>query len=61
MSFMLWFEVMSMIKHGLRGAEKISELVQAMKSYAYLDQGVQQEVNGEHPKCASLFLYGILT
>ncbi|MHC5937534.1 ATP-binding protein [Nostoc sp.] len=41
----LSFEVMSMIKHGLRGAERISELVQAMKSYAYLDQGVQQEVN----------------
>ncbi|MEH2457838.1 sensor histidine kinase [Nostoc sp.] len=41
----LSFEVMSMIKHGLRGAERISELVQAMKSYTYLDQGVQQEVN----------------
>ncbi|MEH2318808.1 sensor histidine kinase [Nostoc sp.] len=41
----LSFEVISMIKHGLRGAERISELVQAMKSYAYLDQGVQQEVN----------------
>ncbi|MGF1939372.1 MAG: ATP-binding protein [Nostoc sp. ChiQUE02] len=41
----LSFEVMSMIKHGLRGAERISELVQAMKSYSYLDQGVQQEIN----------------
>ncbi|MEH2373424.1 sensor histidine kinase [Nostoc sp.] len=41
----LSFEVISMIKHGLRGAEKISELVQAMKSYTYLDQGIQQEVN----------------
>ncbi|MEH2407939.1 sensor histidine kinase [Nostoc sp.] len=41
----LSFEVMSMIKHGLRGAERISELVQAMKSYTYLDQGVQQEMN----------------
>lgn len=41
----LSFEVMSMIKHGLRGAERISELVQAMKSYSYLDQGIQQEVN----------------
>ncbi|MCW5313512.1 cyclic nucleotide-binding domain-containing protein [Nostoc sp. KVJ3] len=41
----LSFEVISMIKHGLRGAERISELVQAMKSYTYLDQGVQQEVN----------------
>ncbi|WP_416673686.1 sensor histidine kinase [Egbenema bharatensis] len=41
----LSFEVMSMIKHGLRGAERISELVQAMKSYSYLDQGVRQEVS----------------
>ncbi|MDX2213713.1 MAG: ATP-binding protein [Oculatellaceae cyanobacterium bins.114] len=41
----LSFEVMAMIKHGLRGAERISELVQAMKSYSYLDQGVQQEVD----------------
>jgi signal transduction histidine kinase len=41
----LSFELMSMIKHGLRGAERIAELVQAMKSYAYLDQSVQQEVD----------------
>ncbi len=41
----LSLEVMSMIKHGLRGAERISELVQAMKSYSYLDQGIQQEVD----------------
>lgn len=41
----LSFEVMSMIKHGLRGAERISELVHAMKSYSYLDQGTQQEVD----------------
>lgn len=41
----LSFETLSMIKHGLRGAERISELVQAMKSYAYLDQGIQQEVD----------------
>ncbi|MHC5736868.1 ATP-binding protein [Nostoc sp.] len=41
----LSFEVMSMIKHGLRGSERISELVQAMKSYSYLDQGIQQEVD----------------
>jgi signal transduction histidine kinase len=34
-----------MIKHGLRGAERISELVQAMKSYSYLDQGTRQEVD----------------
>ena len=41
----LSFEVMSMLKHGLRGAERIADLVKAMKSYSYLDQGVQQEVN----------------
>lgn len=41
----LSFEMMSMIKHGLQGAEHIAELVQAMKSYSYMDQGVQQEVN----------------
>jgi signal transduction histidine kinase len=41
----LSFEVMAMIKHGLRGAERISDLVQAMKSYSHLDQGIQQEVN----------------
>jgi signal transduction histidine kinase len=41
----LSFEAISMIKHGLRGAERISELVQAMKSYSYLDQGIRQEVN----------------
>lgn len=41
----LSFELMAMIKHGLRGAERISELVQAMKSYSYLDQGIQQEVD----------------
>ncbi|MBD2095547.1 cyclic nucleotide-binding domain-containing protein [Trichocoleus sp. FACHB-591] len=41
----LSFEVISMIKHGLRGAERISELVQAMKSYSYLDQGTRQEVD----------------
>lgn len=41
----LSFEVMGMIKHGLRGAERISDLVQAMKSYTYLDQAVQQEID----------------
>jgi len=41
----LSFEVMSMIQHGLRGAERISDLVKAMKSYSYLDRGVQQEVD----------------
>lgn len=41
----LSFDVMSMIKNGLRGAERISELVQSMKSYSHLDQGAQQVVD----------------
>jgi len=41
----LSFNVMSMIKSGLRGAERISELVQSMKSYSHLDRGVQQLVD----------------
>ncbi len=41
----LSFEVMSTIKGGLRSAERISELVQSMKSYSYLDQGAQQLVD----------------
>ena len=41
----LSFDVMSMIKSGLRGAERIAELVRSMKAYTYLDQGVQQLVD----------------
>ena len=41
----LSFEVMSAIKHGLRGAERISELVCSMKSYSHLDRGVRQKVD----------------
>ncbi|MBW4500433.1 MAG: cyclic nucleotide-binding domain-containing protein [Scytonema hyalinum WJT4-NPBG1] len=41
----LSFEVLSMIRGGLRGAERIATLVSAMKSYTYLDQGAQQIVN----------------
>jgi len=41
----LSFEVMSMIASGLRGAERIAELVQSMKSYSHLDQGAQQIVD----------------
>ncbi len=41
----LSFEVMSTIKGGLRSAERISELVQSMKSYSYLDQGAQQLID----------------
>ncbi|MDJ0712714.1 MAG: ATP-binding protein [Prochloraceae cyanobacterium] len=41
----LSFDVMSTIKSGLRGAERISQLVQSMKSYSHLDRGVQQVVD----------------
>jgi signal transduction histidine kinase len=41
----LSFDVMSMLKSGLRGAERITALVQSMKAYSYLDQGVQQLVD----------------
>jgi signal transduction histidine kinase len=39
------FDVMSTIKNGLGGAERISELVQSMKSYSHLDRGAQQWVD----------------
>ncbi len=54
----LSFEVMSMIKHGLHGAERISDLVQAMKSYSYLDQGIQQEVDVHRGLEDTLRLFG---
>ncbi|AFY75066.1 histidine kinase with cyclic nucleotide-binding domain [Synechococcus sp. PCC 7502] len=41
----LSFDVMAMIKSGLRGAERIATLVQSMKSYSHLDQGVRQLVD----------------
>ena len=41
----LSFDVMSMISSGLRGAERISALVQAMKSYSYMDRGAQQLID----------------
>jgi len=41
----LSFEVVSMITSGLHGAKRMSELVQAMKSYSHLDRGVQQVVD----------------
>ncbi|MDY6939408.1 MAG: ATP-binding protein [Cyanobacteriota bacterium] len=41
----LSFDVMSTIHHGLRGAERISELVCSMKSYSHLDRGAQQRVD----------------
>lgn len=34
-----------MITSGLRGAERIADLVRSMKSYSHLDQGAQQIVN----------------
>lgn len=39
------FDVMSMIKNGLRGAERISDLVTSMKSYSHMDRGAQQFVD----------------
>lgn len=41
----LSFDVMSMIKNGLRGAERISDLVHSMKSYSHMDRGAQQFVD----------------
>ena len=41
----LSFDVMTMIKSELHGAERITTLVGAMKAYAYLDQGVKQWVD----------------
>jgi signal transduction histidine kinase len=41
----LSFDVMSMITSGLRGAKRISELVQSMKSYSHLDRGAQQIID----------------
>lgn len=39
------FDVIRMIKSGLRGSERIAKLVKAMKSYSYLDRGAQQEID----------------
>ncbi|MGD1949824.1 MAG: sensor histidine kinase [Leptolyngbyaceae cyanobacterium] len=41
----LSFDVMGMIHNGLDGAERISTLVQSMKSYSYMDRAAQQQVN----------------
>jgi len=41
----LSFDVIEIIANGLRGAERISELIQSMKSYSYMDQGAQQLVD----------------
>jgi signal transduction histidine kinase len=41
----LSFEVMMMIQSGLRGAQRVSALVQSMKSYSHLDRGAKQQVD----------------
>ena len=41
----LSFEVMMMIQSGLRGAERVSQLVQSMRSYSYLDRGAKQLID----------------
>ncbi len=41
----LSFDVMGMLKNGLEGAERISTLVQSMKSYSYMDRAAQQSVD----------------
>lgn len=41
----LSFDVMGMIHNGLDGAKRISDLVTSMKSYAYMDQAAQQQVD----------------
>lgn len=41
----LSFDVMGAVGSGLRGAERISELIQSMKSYSYMDQGARQLVD----------------
>ena len=41
----LSFEVMSTVQSGLRGAERVSQLVQSMRSYSHLDRGAKQAVD----------------
>lgn len=41
----LSFEVMEMMQSGLRGAERMSELVHSMKSYSHMDAGALQQVD----------------
>lgn len=54
----LSFEVVSMISSGLHGAKRMSELVQAMKSYSHLDQGVQQTIDVHEGIEDTLRLFG---
>lgn len=41
----LSFDVLTMITSGLHGAKRMAELVQSMKSYSHLDQGIQQLID----------------
>ena len=41
----LSFDVMMMVQSGLRGAERVSDLVQSMRSYSHLDRGAKQLVD----------------
>lgn len=41
----LSFDTISIITSGLRGAERVFDLVQSMRSYTYLDRGAQQLVD----------------
>ena len=41
----LSFDVMRMIHNGLDGADRISKLVQSMKSYSYMDRAAQQQID----------------
>ncbi len=41
----LSLDLMGMVASGLDGAERISTLVQSMKSYSHMDRGAQQQVN----------------
>ncbi|MEM8722485.1 MAG: ATP-binding protein [Cyanobacteria bacterium P01_G01_bin.39] len=41
----LSFEVMTMIQSGLQGAERVSAIVQSMRSYSHLDRGAKQQVD----------------
>lgn len=55
----LSFDVISMISTGSRGAKRIADLVQAMKSYSHLDQGTQQlvDIHQEIEDTLQLFTY----
>ena len=41
----LSFDVMIMIQSGLRGAQRVSDLVQSMRSYSHLDRGAKQMID----------------